>query len=168
MTQNGTTNNNKSRKRTHTSMSKDNKRRKVETPNTRRKNRKQTNPKNTDEYNTIVQWNICGLRGKIPELQLMVNQLNPKILALQETLFDDTKYVDKLDQQRYKWYILPGANASKNGVALAIDKNTPHKQIKLKTKLQAIACRTLGKSKMTYVSIYIPPRKITPAKLIAV
>lgn len=165
MTQNGTNNNNKSRKRTHTSTSKDNKRRKVETPNTRRKNRKQTNPKEMEEYNTIVQWNICGLRGKIPELQLMVNQFNPRVIALQETLFDDTKYVDKLDQQRYKWYILPGANASKNGVALAIDKNTPHKQIQLKTNLQAIACKTLGKNKMTYVSIYIPPRKITPVKL---
>lgn len=148
-------------------MSKDNTKGKAEMPNTRRKNRKQRfKPNSMKNVNTVVQWNICGLRGKIPELQLMVNQLNPKVIALQETLFDDTKYVDKLDQQRYKWYILPGVNASKNGVALAIDKNTPHKQIKLKTNLQAIACKTLGKQKMTYVSIYIPPRKITPAKLI--
>lgn len=119
----------------------------------------------TGKPSTIVQWNICGLRGKIPELQLLCNEIEPKILALQETLFDNTKYVDKLDNRRYRWYLQPGANLSKNGVAIAIDKATPHKLIPINTKLQAVACRTIGKKAMTYVSIYIPPRKMTPKEI---
>lgn len=121
--------------------------------------------KSSIHRNVIVQWNICGLMGKVPELQLIAKQLKPKVIALQETLFDDKKYVDRLDNRKYKWYVQPGRNVTKNGVALAIDKDIPQTQIKLNTELQAVACRTLDKNKMTYVSIYIPPRKITPKKL---
>lgn len=131
-----------------------------------------TNPKNqktktmnNQDQAEVIQWNICGLRGRLPEFQLITNEYNPKILALQETMFDDTKYYDKLNGSRYKWYLKPGPVKIRNGVAIAIDKNIPHSEIKLQTDLQAIACRTMGKNATTYVSIYIPPRKITPTNL---
>ena len=128
-----------------------------------RKNKPSNNTKypakhNTTIPSTIIQWNICGLRGKIPELQLMSNEIKPKIIALQETLFDNSKYIDKLNNRRYKWYLRAGNNVTKNGVAIAIDRTIPHIPIPLNTKMQAIACRTIGKKATTYVSIYIPPR----------
>lgn len=135
--------------------------RKVKSTNNIKKPAKQ----HTTIPSTIVQWNICGLRGKIPELQLMSNEIKPKIIALQETLFDNSKYVDRLDNRRYKWYLRAGNNATKNGVAIAIDRTIPHTPIALKTKMQAIACKTLGKNETTYVSIYIPPRKQTPQEI---
>lgn len=113
----------------------------------------------------IIQWNICGLRGRLPEFQLITNEYNPKIIALQETMFDNSKYYDKLNGSKYKWYIKPGPVKIRNGVAIAIDKNTPHKELKLTTDLQAIACRTVGNKATTYVSIYIPPGKLTPTEL---
>lgn len=69
--------------------------------------------KNNPNKNIIVQWNIYGLMGKVPELQLLTNELKPKVVALQETMFDDMKYVDRLDNQKYKWYIQLGHNATK-------------------------------------------------------
>lgn len=122
------------------------------------------NANNKRKPSTIVQWNLCGLRGRLPELQLMSNELKPKLIALQETLFDDRKYNQLLDKRRYKWYFHAGPNPSKNGVAIAIDKSIPHKPIEIKTGLQAVACRTLGKKATTYVSLY---RSITANKMTA-
>lgn len=126
------------------------------------KNVKSTKPKPAH----AIQWNIRGLRGRIPELQLMTNELKPRVLALQETMFDDSKYVEKLNGSKYKWYIKPGPNKVKNGVAIAIDKAIPHKEIQLQTELQAVACRTEGSNATTYVSIYIPPQKMKPSEVL--
>lgn len=110
----------------------------------------------------IIQWNICGLRGKIAELQLISNEYEPDILALQETMFDEKKYVHRMDHSKYDWYLKAwNQNSARNGVALAINKNIPHTEVTLNTDLQAIACRTNDGNPITYVSIYIPPRKIT-------
>lgn len=95
----------------------------------------------------------------------MTNEYNPSILALQETMFDNAKYLDKLNGSKYEWHLKPGPVKIRNGVALAIDKNIPHNEITLKTDLQAIACRTIGNKGITYVSVYIPPRKTKPKDL---
>lgn len=134
------------------------------TKKTNTKHRKTKTP-NDPKQAEVIQWNICGLRGRLPEFQLITNEYNPKIIALQETMFDDTKYYDKLNGSKYKWYLKPGPVKIRNGVAIAIDKNIPHSEIDLKTDLQAIACRTTGENATTYVSIYIPPRKMTPKNL---
>lgn len=119
-------------------------------------------PKTAKKQVKIVQWNICGLRSKIAELQLISSEYNPSIIALQETMFDEKKYLHRMDQSKYDWHLKAwDQNSSKNGVALAINKNIPHTEIKLNTNLQALACRTNDGSPTTYVSIYIPPRKMT-------
>lgn len=107
----------------------------------------------------IVQWNICGLNGRIPELQLITKEHSPKIFALQETLFNKRKYYDRLDKSKYDWYFRNGLNKSRGGVAIAIDKAIPHNQIPITSQLQAVACRTIGKNATTYASIYVPPNK---------
>lgn len=123
----------------------------------------QQNNKQTHQNITALQWNICGMRSKTAEIQMILNNYNPKLIALQETLFNDEKYRAKLNGRKYKWYLKAGnSNKARNGVALAMAKSTPHQEIKLKTDLQAVACQTLGLPKITYVSIYIPPRKLTP------
>lgn len=114
--------------------------------------------KSTD---TIVQWNACGLKDKWAEIQLLTTQHRPMIIALQETLFDTRKYFVKLDKSRYRWHIVPGPNPAKNGVAIAIDKSVPHKEIPIQTtQLQVVACRTMGKTATTYASLYVPPRHL--------
>lgn len=76
-----------------------------------------TSKANSKCTDTIIQWNACGLKNKWAEIQLLSVQYRPKIIALQETLFDTKKYFIKLDSNRYRWHILPGPNPSKNGVA---------------------------------------------------
>lgn len=120
-----------------------------------------TSKANSKCTDTIIQWNACGLKNKWAEIQLLSVQYRPKIIALQETLFDTKKYFIKLDSNRYRWHILPGPNPSKNGVAIAIDKSIPHRMIPINaTQLQVVACRTMGKEAMTYASIYVPPRHL--------
>lgn len=112
----------------------------------------------------IIQWNICGLRGKIPELQLLSNEYNPSVISLQETMFNDKKYVKRLDGSKYNWYLKPGPNPARTGVALAINTSIPHEEIILQTDLLALACRTKESIPITYTSIYISPRKMTASE----
>lgn len=114
----------------------------------------------------VIQWNICGLRGKIAELQLISNEYNPEVIALQETMFNEKKYVHRIDHSKYDWYLKAwDQNSARNGVALAINKNIPHTEVTLNTELQAIACRTNDSNPTTYASIYIPPRKMTAKRM---
>lgn len=113
----------------------------------------------------LVQWNICGLRGKTAELQLLCNEHKPKIIALQETLFNKRKYFDTLNRKQYDWYLKGRLNGSRGGVAIAIDKAIPHKHLPIKSLLQSVACRTIGKAATTYASVYVPPTKFKPKKL---
>lgn len=121
-------------------------------------------PKKGKKQAKVIQWNICGLRGKIPELQLLSNEYNPSIISLQETMFNEKKYVNRLEGSKYDWYLKPGTNPARNGVALAVNKNIPHTEIILQTDLQALACRTMDGNPTTYTSIYIPPRKMTATR----
>lgn len=148
-------NHNSARKPIHQRRNKDRKERRLDKLNT------QITRQDNKSADTIVQWNACGLKDKWAEIQLLTTQHRPMIIALQETLFDTRKYFVKLDKSRYRWHIVPGPNPAKNGVAIAIDKSIPHREIPIKTtQLQAVACRTMGKTAMTYVSLYVPPRHL--------
>lgn len=127
----------------------------------KRKHQKLKRNKKTGQK-TILQWNICGLKRKAAELQLLIKEHDPMVMAIQETLFNDKKYELLLEKDKYIWTLQAGQNAARNGVAIAIKKNVPHKVIKItNTKLQAVAVRTLGTDARTYVSIYVSPRKLT-------
>lgn len=138
------------------------KRKKNSIPKRARRAKGKISPNENQKQVKIIQWNICGLRGKIAELQLISNEYEPDVIALQETMFNEKKYIHKIDQSKYDWYLKAwDVNNARNGIALAINKNIPHKEVTLKTDLQALACRTEDGNPITYTSIYIPPRKMT-------
>lgn len=105
-----------------------------------------------------IQWNIRGLRGSLPELQLMLAEERhlPLTLALQETLIDCSK-ANSTPLKSYHFYHQAGPSLNKGGVCLAVLQNIPHKLINITTELQICAVSIEGPQKLTLASIYIPP-----------
>lgn len=109
---------------------------------------------------SATQWNIFGLRHRLAELQLIVREKLPTAILLQETLLPDKSLPENF-LNKYTWYTKQGPHASnRNGVAIAIAKNSPHNMIPVRTDLQAIAIQIQTDIRCTLVSIYIPPRGI--------
>ena len=46
---------------------------------------------NKEKYN-ILQWNCRGLKRNIPELQLIIEEINPTAICLQETKLDTNTF----------------------------------------------------------------------------
>jgi len=104
----------------------------------------------------ILQWNIRGLQANREELDLLSSNLDPTVICLQETFLKENRNIN------FKYYSSYHRCASEvNGIvhrgsSVLVKATTPHRQIKLKTNLQAIVIRaTLGKT-ITVCSIYLP------------
>lgn len=122
---------------------------------------KQTNrqiPSQSSPSNVLaLQWNLLGLRGRLPELQLLISQFNPIALALQETMVPKSKIPSNFIKG-YELYICENLeNPDKTGSAIAIKSDIPHRCIDISTPLQAIAIEIDFPFKVTLVSIYISP-----------
>lgn len=87
-----------------------------------------------------IQWNIRGLRGSLPELQIMLAEEKhpPLTLALQETLIDHN-YICTTLLKNYNFHHQAGPTPNKGGVCLAVLRSMPHKRINLNTELQICA-----------------------------
>lgn len=117
-----------------------------------------------DKYNDksttnsiIIQWNVCGFRGRLPEIQILEKQYSPTIFAFQEIM---TPSIPKNTLGgRYDWNVIVDQNqTNKKGVAIGVSQNTPHTWHTLRTeKLQATAVTIEAPIKVTVANIYIPP-----------
>lgn len=122
------------------------------------------NTQNTDNLNPpssqtlALQWNILGLRGRLPELQLLINQFNPTVIALQETLVPESQISSNF-LKGYTLYVKENSdNRLKCGIALAVKSDIPHRRIELPSLPPAIAVEIDYPIKATLVSIYISPQ----------
>ena len=108
--------------------------------------------------NNILQWNCKGLRARHEEVWLLINNIQPSCIYLQEIMLNNNNYSI---ERRYKLYVsIPLRQRSKGGVAIAIKKEISHKRLNIRTTLQAIALeiQPMGKGKRTICSIYLPPQ----------
>ena len=105
----------------------------------------------------IVQWNCRGIKPNLPEVQQLLNSLEPVALCLQETyLTSNTINIDKRYALYTKNNIILGERAH-GGVALLISKSIPHSEINLTTPLQAVAARLTLHKVTSLCSLYLPP-----------
>lgn len=105
----------------------------------------------------ILQWNVNGAHERYPELQLIVNEHQPAIIAVQETRVSRTTVFQKFHHGEYDWSIRLGPrSSSQNGVGLAVHKNSSYKFLSLRTPLQVVAAQVMYPVAATYASIYIP------------
>lgn len=104
-----------------------------------------------------LQWNISSLPKNLNDLIVLTNKLQPIVLALQETHVKQTRCIDSWLGGTYKWY-LKSRPISHHSIALAVNSTTPHRVVPLKSDLLALAIQLYQNSKLTIVSIYVPPR----------
>ena len=86
----------------------------------------------------ILQWNVNGLKTRLPRIQALINDMQPKILALQEIKLNDNFPIYFRGYTIYK-KLRPVAGGG--GVCLAVHTQLPSTPIQLNTALEAVACK---------------------------
>ena len=85
----------------------------------------------------IIQWNCRGFRANYEETQLLLQQLNPVAICLQET-----KIKTDINIKHYTSYFKHvTGDIAHGGVMISVRSNTPHSSIPIITGLQAVAVR---------------------------
>ena len=105
---------------------------------------------------SILQWNIRGLKPNYAELTQVMSNLVPQVVCLQETKLPEKPEINITGYAPYHQTYTDGIIAS-GGNTILINKKTIHREIKLKTKLQAKAIRATLHKPTTICSVYIPP-----------
>jgi len=111
----------------------------------------------------VTQWNCRGTYNN-PEIQILIQQLNPSILCLQETYYNPNRpqILRGFSIFNQNTAATPGGKTT-GGVAIAIKPGIPHSEVPLNTNLQAQAVRITLHRTFTLCNIYIPPpSKPTP------
>lgn len=112
---------------------------------------------NTSRRCIAIQWNVNGIRERYAELQLVTSEVQPGIIAVQETRLSQIDTLKNFQRGEYKWSIRPGPTSStQNGVGLAVHNSLIHTFLRVNTNLQVVAARVGYPIEATYVSIYIP------------
>ena len=106
----------------------------------------------------ILQWNIRGLRGNFEDLKIILNERNPSVTCLQETMLNSISYNAGLN---YKFYgsipELSADNRAKGGAAIIVKSNVSHDYVPLRTVLQAVAIKVVFEKQYTICSLYLDP-----------
>jgi hypothetical protein len=105
----------------------------------------------------IINWNCRGFRRNLDEIKNLIRDYDPMALCLQETYTGPGKTIDF---RQYSWYHCHAVSTdgrSIGGVTLMIKKSIPHRQVPLKSDIQAVAITFSGFKTITLCSIYLPP-----------
>ena len=103
----------------------------------------------------IIQWNCRGLKANYYELLLLLTLLRPSVSCLQETHLKPDENVDIKDFHTYN-YVYSGGQRPSSGSSILLKSSIPHREIKLKTELQAVAVSVSLDKETTICSVYIP------------
>lgn len=102
---------------------------------------------------TLIQWNCNGIRSKLAELQLIIKEYDPFIIALQETR---TKPGVNIKIKGYNT-IFTHRPSGQGGTAIMIKNGINYTPNTLNTNMEIVAVNVNMPYKMTVVSLYIPP-----------
>ena len=106
---------------------------------------------------TVLQWNIRGLACNTAELSLLLGQLGPSVVCLQETkLTNNSKYSPPKNYKAYNKIHTDNLIAS-GGSSILVRNSTLQRAITLNTQLQATAVRVTLHRPITICSVYVPP-----------
>ncbi|XP_049316160.1 RNA-directed DNA polymerase from mobile element jockey isoform X1 [Bactrocera dorsalis] len=117
----------------------------------------------------ILQWNLKGLFNNYPDLNILINEFSPHVIALQETHLPTNKTAYTPHKYIGYFHNLPQNKSAKQGIALFIKKHIKHKRIPVFSNISAIAIEINIGFKFSIVTCYIPPnQKFTAGELIGV
>lgn len=103
----------------------------------------------------IVQWNCNGFYARLPHLKLLINNLNPQILCIQETNFKNNSNA-KIRGYRTSFYNRRQAQIASGGVAIFTKNEVFIQDIPLQTTLEAVAIKVRINCTITICNIYLP------------
>ncbi len=102
----------------------------------------------------ILQWNLNGYHNNTEMLKMLINEYEPKVIALQETHFKYKSSSPSTYQNFSK--IRPNQNRSSGGVSIFVKNNIEACLLPINTNLEAIAITINHHGKMNICNIYIP------------
>ena len=105
--------------------------------------------------NSILQWNCRGYKSNLNELHLLIQDHNPGVICLQESLSTGC-----ISLKHYTSYNIPAiaTNGKPNGgICLMVKNQIPQREITLDTELQAQAVSVTLQKTITICNLYIPP-----------
>uniref|UniRef100_W8BNQ0 Putative RNA-directed DNA polymerase from transposon X-element n=1 Tax=Ceratitis capitata TaxID=7213 RepID=W8BNQ0_CERCA len=105
----------------------------------------------------VLQWNIHGLLNNYPELNILIKECNPDVIALQETHIPANKSIFAPNKYSSFFHNNPNNNHCKQGVAIFIKKSIQHKHIPVSSNIQTLAIELDIGFRLTIISCYIPP-----------
>ena len=101
----------------------------------------------------FLQWNINGVNTHYEDLKVLVQDHEPKIFALQETLRSSFSFAGYTIYHKRE-------NTNARGVSLMIDDSLVSSEVVLQTNLEAIAARvTVCNKAYTFCNLYLSPSK---------
>jgi exonuclease III len=86
----------------------------------------------------IIQWNVNGLRTRLPELDILRTKYSPAAICLQETHLRPTHTASLRGYASYRYDHLPGERAN-GGTAIFIRDSVYSCQVQLQSNIQAVA-----------------------------
>jgi Endonuclease-reverse transcriptase/Reverse transcriptase (RNA-dependent DNA polymerase) len=107
------------------------------------------------ETEKIVQWNINGFYQRLDDIKLLIEELEPTVLCLQETR------LTKKDKPKLSGYrpFLRSLNVRQRGVAIFVKNDTKTQRIDIYTDIQAVAVRIGFDRPITVCNVYIAPNE---------
>ncbi|KAG5877047.1 hypothetical protein JTB14_029375 [Gonioctena quinquepunctata] len=103
----------------------------------------------------IIQWNCNGLQLHLPEIQLIKSRCNPTAFILQETHLRPEQSFRLRGFTSFRKDLNPDGRA-KGGVAIFLRDSIHAQEIRINTRLQAVAIQIHSPRKLTLCSIYLP------------
>lgn len=105
--------------------------------------------------NKIIQWNMQSYKSKFSELKILLNEMNPICVCLQETLHRDSTPPPP------SGYNIVTSKRKRNdgherGTAILINKHVTYEPINLNTTLQACAVKIYLDKMYSVCSLYLP------------
>lgn len=87
----------------------------------------------------ILQWNINGFYNNYTELEILIKDISPHFIALQETHLAVNK--DAFVPNKYVSYFLnlPQNTTNKQGIAALVRKDIPHKCLHIHSNIASLA-----------------------------
>ena len=115
----------------------------------------------------FISWNCRGISNKKEELQILVKDLMPVSIFIQESkMKEDQNFELKNYTFEHKPQLINEEENAKGGVGIFVRKEVPYISVNLNTTLQAVAVQLYLHKKITLCSIYIPPdQKFTQLEL---
>ena len=113
---------------------------------------------------SILQWNLQSYRTKLCELKLLIKDISPACICLQETRIQSANIYPPSGYDILHRPCDPD-NGHDRGVAVLVSKEVSHQPLNLRTDLQAIAVKLRLQKNYSVCSLYLPHSPLNKQQL---